>query len=126
MDVKGGVAMMVSALIQMRAEGTEPAGDVLLAIVADEEAGSHVGAATLSIITPSYSTASPTQWARTAGVRAARRRCALPPDHRGREARRHTAPSRSGRNPGADDDDGFHRCSPVPKARNHLLRTAAD
>jgi len=43
-DMKGGVAMMLSALLRIRAEGLEPAGDVLLAVVCDEEAGSRAGA----------------------------------------------------------------------------------
>jgi len=43
-DMKGGLAMMLSAILELRAEGVRPAGDVLLAVVADEEAGSSVGA----------------------------------------------------------------------------------
>ncbi|WP_116248105.1 M20/M25/M40 family metallo-hydrolase [Nocardiopsis sp. FIRDI 009] len=43
-DMKGGLAMMLSALLSMRERGERPAGDVLLAVVADEENGSAVGA----------------------------------------------------------------------------------
>jgi acetylornithine deacetylase/succinyl-diaminopimelate desuccinylase-like protein len=40
LDMKGGVAMMVSALLRR----PRTAGDVILAVVADEERGSHAGA----------------------------------------------------------------------------------
>jgi acetylornithine deacetylase/succinyl-diaminopimelate desuccinylase-like protein len=43
-DMKGGIAMMLSALSRLASQGERPAGDVILAIVADEEAGSAVGA----------------------------------------------------------------------------------
>lgn len=43
-DMKGGVAMMVSAVQQLLATGEQPAGSVLLALVSDEEAGSYTGA----------------------------------------------------------------------------------
>ncbi|MBV9822958.1 MAG: M20/M25/M40 family metallo-hydrolase [Actinobacteria bacterium] len=43
-DMKGGVAMMVSALTRLVETGERPAGDLLLALVSDEEAGSHAGA----------------------------------------------------------------------------------
>jgi acetylornithine deacetylase/succinyl-diaminopimelate desuccinylase-like protein len=43
-DMKGGVAMMVGALLRMIAAGEQPAGTVLLALVSDEEAGSQTGA----------------------------------------------------------------------------------
>ncbi len=43
-DMKGPLAMMLAAILRPRAEGTAPAGDVILAVVADEEAGSAVGA----------------------------------------------------------------------------------
>lgn len=43
-DMKGGLAMMVSSLLRLRAEGAAPAGDVLVAVSPDEEAGSAVGA----------------------------------------------------------------------------------
>ena len=36
--MKGGVAMMLSALLRARAEGLEPAGDVIFCALADEEA----------------------------------------------------------------------------------------
>lgn len=48
LDMKGGVAMMLSALLTARAEGLRPAGDVILAILSDEEAGGTHGAAFLA------------------------------------------------------------------------------
>ncbi|MCQ3936486.1 MAG: peptidase M20 [Chloroflexi bacterium] len=44
LDMKGGVAMMVAAFLRANAEGLRPPGDVMLAIVADEEAGGDFGA----------------------------------------------------------------------------------
>jgi len=44
LDMKGGVAMMVAALLKAKAEGLTPPGDVVLALVADEEAGGEYGA----------------------------------------------------------------------------------
>jgi acetylornithine deacetylase/succinyl-diaminopimelate desuccinylase-like protein len=44
LDMKCSIAMTVAALLGMQARGEEPAGDVLLAVVADEEAGSAAGA----------------------------------------------------------------------------------
>lgn len=44
LDMKGGVAMMLAALLHARDEGLTPAGDVLLAILSDEEASSGCGA----------------------------------------------------------------------------------
>ncbi|MBK8781824.1 MAG: M20/M25/M40 family metallo-hydrolase [Anaerolineales bacterium] len=44
LDMKGGVAMMVAAVLRAKAEGLQPAGDILLAIVSDEEAGGDFGA----------------------------------------------------------------------------------
>ena len=44
LDMKGGVAMMVSAFLRANAEGLHPPGDILLAIVSDEEAGGNFGA----------------------------------------------------------------------------------
>jgi acetylornithine deacetylase/succinyl-diaminopimelate desuccinylase-like protein len=43
-DMKGGIAMMLAALLRLWAQDRRPAGDVVLTIVADEEAGSHYGA----------------------------------------------------------------------------------
>lgn len=43
LDMKGGVAMMVSALLKAKAEGLTPPGDVICAIVSDEEAGGEYG-----------------------------------------------------------------------------------
>lgn len=44
LDMKGGVAMMISALLRAKAENLTPAGDIVLAIVCDEEQGSEYGA----------------------------------------------------------------------------------
>src|SRR5918999_1969903 len=44
LDMKAGVTMMVAALLRARAREIEPAGDVLLAAMSDEEAGSLLGA----------------------------------------------------------------------------------
>ena len=44
LDMKGAVAMMVGALLRAKAEGLAPAGDVVLAVLCDEEAGSNDGA----------------------------------------------------------------------------------
>jgi acetylornithine deacetylase/succinyl-diaminopimelate desuccinylase-like protein len=44
LDMKAGATMMAAALLRARARGIEPAGDVILAAMSDEEAGSRVGA----------------------------------------------------------------------------------
>ncbi len=44
LDMKGGVAMMLAAVLRAQAEGFTPPGDVILAILSDEEAGSDMGA----------------------------------------------------------------------------------
>jgi acetylornithine deacetylase/succinyl-diaminopimelate desuccinylase-like protein len=44
LDMKGGVAMMLAAFLRAKAEGITPAGDVILAILSDEEAGGNYGA----------------------------------------------------------------------------------
>ena len=44
LDMKGGVAMMLAAFLRAKAEGFEPPGDVILAIVSDEEKGGEFGA----------------------------------------------------------------------------------
>ncbi len=44
LDMKGAVAMMMTALLRARAQGLAPAGDVVLAVVSDEEAGGDYGA----------------------------------------------------------------------------------
>jgi acetylornithine deacetylase/succinyl-diaminopimelate desuccinylase-like protein len=46
-DMKGGLAMMMAAMYRLRRDGTPPAGDVILAVVSDEETGSANGAAQL-------------------------------------------------------------------------------
>jgi acetylornithine deacetylase/succinyl-diaminopimelate desuccinylase-like protein len=43
-DMKGGVAMMLAAVLRLRAEGAEPPGDVLFCALADEEALGTYGA----------------------------------------------------------------------------------
>ena len=44
LDMKGGVAMMLSAFLRAKANGLKPRGDVILAILSDEETGSEFGA----------------------------------------------------------------------------------
>jgi len=44
LDMKGGVAMMLVAFLRAKAESLELPGDVVLAIVCDEEAGGDLGA----------------------------------------------------------------------------------
>ncbi|MDE3154920.1 MAG: M20/M25/M40 family metallo-hydrolase [Acidobacteriota bacterium] len=44
LDMKGGVAMMLAAVLQLQAAGVRPAGDVVLAVLSDEEAGGNEGA----------------------------------------------------------------------------------
>lgn len=43
-DMKGPVAMLVSAFLRAKHEGTALPGDVILAVLADEEAGGDIGA----------------------------------------------------------------------------------
>jgi acetylornithine deacetylase/succinyl-diaminopimelate desuccinylase-like protein len=43
LDMKGGVAMLLSALMRVSSSETPAAGDVILALTSDEEAGSHTG-----------------------------------------------------------------------------------
>ena len=43
LDMKGGVTMSLSALMRTSSAETPPAGDVILALTSDEEAGSHTG-----------------------------------------------------------------------------------
>ncbi|MFW6174753.1 MAG: M20/M25/M40 family metallo-hydrolase [Chloroflexota bacterium] len=42
-DMKGGLAMMTSALLRARETGESPTGDVILAVVSDEETGGTYG-----------------------------------------------------------------------------------
>ncbi|WIG58047.1 MAG: hypothetical protein OJF49_000792 [Ktedonobacterales bacterium] len=44
LDMKGGVAMMLAAVLRAKAEGADLPGDVVLCIVSDEEAGGNDGA----------------------------------------------------------------------------------
>jgi len=43
LDMKAGLAMLVHALLQAKAQNLRPAGDIILAIVVDEESGGQVG-----------------------------------------------------------------------------------
>jgi acetylornithine deacetylase/succinyl-diaminopimelate desuccinylase-like protein len=47
LDMKGGVAMMLAAFMRAKASAQLPPGDVILCLLADEEAGSDEGAAFL-------------------------------------------------------------------------------
>ena len=47
LDMKGGVAMMLAAFMRTAAGARRPPGDVILCLLADEEAGSDLGAAFL-------------------------------------------------------------------------------
>jgi acetylornithine deacetylase/succinyl-diaminopimelate desuccinylase-like protein len=44
LDMKGGVSMMIAAVLRALATGVEPRGDVLLCVLSDEEAGGAYGA----------------------------------------------------------------------------------
>ena len=44
LDMKGGVAMLLAAFMRAKASGLQPPGDVILCLLADEEAGSSLGA----------------------------------------------------------------------------------
>lgn len=44
LDMKGGIAMMLAALLRAKAQGLVPAGDVVLGVLSDEEAGGDYGA----------------------------------------------------------------------------------
>jgi acetylornithine deacetylase/succinyl-diaminopimelate desuccinylase-like protein len=44
LDMKGGLAMMISALLRLKAEGITPPGDIILAVVSDEESLGTYGA----------------------------------------------------------------------------------
>ncbi len=44
LDMKSGLAMMISALLRLKAEGVTPPGDVILAVVSDEECLGTYGA----------------------------------------------------------------------------------
>ena len=47
LDMKGGVAMMLAAFMRAKVSGVQPPGDVILCVLADEEAGSDLGASFL-------------------------------------------------------------------------------
>ena len=44
LDMKAGIAMMVSALLEAKSVGLQPSGDILFAAASDEEAGGRMGA----------------------------------------------------------------------------------
>ena len=44
LDMKSGIAMMLYAMVRAKADGMTPAGDIVLALVCDEEAGGDLGA----------------------------------------------------------------------------------
>ncbi|MBA3532008.1 MAG: M20/M25/M40 family metallo-hydrolase, partial [Ardenticatenales bacterium] len=44
LDMKGGVAMMLAAFLRAKDEGLRPAGDILFALLSDEEGGGDDGA----------------------------------------------------------------------------------
>ena len=44
LDMKGGIAMMLHAIMRAKADGMTPAGDIVLALVCDEESGGDQGA----------------------------------------------------------------------------------
>ncbi len=44
LDMKGGVAMMISALLKIVEQGGKPPGDIVFAALSDEEAGGNCGA----------------------------------------------------------------------------------
>ncbi len=44
LDMKGGIVMMLAAFLRAKAEGLIPPGDIVLAILSDEEAGGTFGA----------------------------------------------------------------------------------
>ena len=44
LDMKGGVAMLLAAFMRIKVQGDQPPGDIILAIVSDEEAGGDFGA----------------------------------------------------------------------------------
>jgi len=43
LDMKGGIAMLVCALMRVAAADTQPPGDIILALTSDEETGSRTG-----------------------------------------------------------------------------------
>ena len=44
LDMKGGISMMLAAVLHAQAKGMKPPGDVILAVLSDEEAGGDFGA----------------------------------------------------------------------------------
>lgn len=43
LDMKGGIAMMITAMMKLKSDGISPPGDVVLVVVSDEEAGGEFG-----------------------------------------------------------------------------------
>ncbi len=54
LDMKGGIAMMISALLRLIKQNIPTAGDIILALVSDEETGGDNGAAFLIKEYPEY------------------------------------------------------------------------
>ncbi len=44
LDMKGGAVMMIDSMVKLAASGEQPAGDIILAILSDEEDGGAMGA----------------------------------------------------------------------------------
>ncbi|MBU0993431.1 MAG: M20/M25/M40 family metallo-hydrolase [Proteobacteria bacterium] len=44
LDMKGGIAMMISALLRTKEEGVKPSGDIIFSALSDEESGGNAGA----------------------------------------------------------------------------------
>jgi acetylornithine deacetylase/succinyl-diaminopimelate desuccinylase-like protein len=47
LDMKGGIAILLGAIFDLQARGVQTAGDVIVALMSDEEAGSDLGASFL-------------------------------------------------------------------------------
>ena len=85
LDMKGGVAMMLAAFMRIHAAETPPPGDVILCVLADEEAGSDSAPAYLVREHPGLFDGRALRDRRFGGF-TNDRRTPLLPDHGGREA----------------------------------------
>jgi acetylornithine deacetylase/succinyl-diaminopimelate desuccinylase-like protein len=47
LDMKGGIAILLGAILDLQAQGVQTAGDIVVALMSDEEAGSDLGASFL-------------------------------------------------------------------------------
>lgn len=54
LDMKGGLTMMIAALLRARAEGLAPAGDIVFVALCDEESGGDYGARFLAAEHPEH------------------------------------------------------------------------